>query len=245
MDGDNGLGPVVGAARWKRPLDWPRTAESDLSVCAVAIISVRPRFYVEEAIARDCIGWRISNAPPNMAAFGGRERFLGTNPMAVGIPAGKERPLIFDASSSVVARGKIIVAAQRGMPIPEGWAIDPGGRADHRSASGTRGRGAAVRRTEGLGHLVHHRYSVRGPDRASFALHLNTLENLHAVQNLGQVFAADRTDLVPASRGVRRRMDEILRCSRRAPGAAALPRVLAPGELEFDAEDRNRDRGFR
>ena len=49
-----------------------------------------------------------------MAAFGGRERFLGTNPLAVGIPAGKDRPLIFDASSSVVARGKIIVAVNAG-----------------------------------------------------------------------------------------------------------------------------------
>ncbi len=47
-------------------------------------------YYVEKAIARGCIGLAISNAPPNMAPFGGRTRFLGTNPVAIGIPAGAE-----------------------------------------------------------------------------------------------------------------------------------------------------------
>ena len=56
-----------------------------------------------------------------------KTRFLGTNPVAIGIPAGEEDPLIFDASTSVVARGKIIVAAHTNKPIPEGWAIDPEG----------------------------------------------------------------------------------------------------------------------
>src|SRR4030095_16803616 len=85
-------------------------------------------YYVEKAVARGCIGIAISNAPPNMAPFGGRRRFLGTNPVAIGIPAAEEPPLIFDASTSVVARGKIIVAAHEKQPIPEGWAIDPDGR---------------------------------------------------------------------------------------------------------------------
>ena len=42
-----------------------------------------------------------------------------------------KHPLIFDASTSVVARGKIIVAAHTEKPIPEGWAIDPDGYPDH------------------------------------------------------------------------------------------------------------------
>ena len=78
-------------------------------------------------MSEGCIGVAISNAPPNMAPFGGKTRFLGTNPVAIGIPAGEEDPLIFDASTSVVARGKIIVAAHTKTPIPEGWAIDPEG----------------------------------------------------------------------------------------------------------------------
>ena len=84
-------------------------------------------YYVERAVERGCIGLTISNAPPNMAPFGGKTRFLGTNPLAIGVPAGAEPPLIFDASTSVVARGKIIVAAHAKERIPEGWAVDPDG----------------------------------------------------------------------------------------------------------------------
>lgn len=60
------------------------------------------------------IGCAASNAPPHMAPFGGRARFFGTNPFSIGIPAKEEAPLLFDASTSLVARGKIIVAAQEG-----------------------------------------------------------------------------------------------------------------------------------
>ena len=72
-------------------------------------------FYGQKAIHKGFIGIAASNAPPHMAPFGGRARFLGTNPIAVGLPAGQEPPLLFDASTSVVARGKIIVAAQPGQ----------------------------------------------------------------------------------------------------------------------------------
>src|ERR1035438_6316650 len=202
IDGNNGLGPVVGCRAMDEALDLAERA-------GIGFVGVRrsnhfgsAAFYVKRAIRRGLIGFAISNAPPNMAAFGGRERFLGTNPMAVGIPAGGEEPLIFDASSSVVARGKIIVAAHRGKSIPEGWAIDPEGRptTDARAA-----QAGAVLPFDGpkgsaISFIIHILSGVL--TGASFALHLNTLEDLKTEQNLGQVFAAVRTDLfLPAATG--------------------------------------------
>jgi LDH2 family malate/lactate/ureidoglycolate dehydrogenase len=244
VDGDNGLGPVVGCRAMDEALD---LAES----CGAAFVGVRhsnhfgaAAFYVERALARRRIGVAVSNAPPNMAAFGGRERFLGTNPMAVAIPAGEEPPLVFDASSSVVARGKIIMAAHRNLPIPEGWAIDPEGRPTTNAAAALAGAVLPFGGPKGsaISFIIDILSGVL--TGASFALRLNTLENLGAVQNLGHVFAAYRTDLFLSAEDFSRRMDEILRMLKAAPPAPGVERVLAPGELEFAAEARNRKRGI-
>jgi LDH2 family malate/lactate/ureidoglycolate dehydrogenase len=244
VDGDNGLGPAVCACAMEEAI---RLAEN----CGIGFVGVRnsnhfgaAAFYVEKAIARNCIGCAVSNAPPNMAAFGGRERFLGTNPLAVGIPAGQERPLIFDASSSVVARGKIIVAAQRNLPIPEGWAIDPEGVPTTNAHAAL--AGAVLPFGGPKGSAVSFIIDILSGvlTGASFALHLNTLENLGAVQNLGQVFGAYRTDLFLPAEEFARRMDEILQMLKNSPAARGVERVLAPGELEFDTEDRLRREGI-
>lgn len=244
VDGDNGLGPVVGCRAMDEALN---LAES----CGIGFVGVRhsnhfgaAAYYIERATRRRYIGCAISNAPPNMAAFGGRERFLGTNPIAIGIPAGRERPVLFDASSSVAARGKIIAAAQKNLAIPEGWAIDPQGRptTDAREALA----GAVLPFGGAKGSAISLIIDILSGvlTGAAFALHLNTLENLHAVQNLGQVFAALRTDLFLPAEEFTRRMDEILRLLKASAPAPGVRCVLAPGELEFDTESRNRKLGI-
>jgi LDH2 family malate/lactate/ureidoglycolate dehydrogenase len=244
VDGDNGLGPVVGCRAMDEALHLAET-------CGAGFVGVRhsnhfgaAAFYVERALPRRCIGVAVSNAPPNMAAFGGRERFLGTNPMAVAIPAGEEPPVVFDASSSVVARGKIILAAHRNLPIPEGWAIDPTGRPTTDAAEALAGAVLPFGGPKGsaISFLIDIFSGVL--TGAAFALHLNTLENLGAVQNLGHVFAAYRTDLFLPAEEFARRMDEILRMLKAAAPAPGVERVLAPGELEFAAEARNRKLGI-
>jgi LDH2 family malate/lactate/ureidoglycolate dehydrogenase len=201
-------------------------------------------FYVEKAVRQGFIGCATSNAPPNMAAFGGRERFLGTNPVAIGIPAGEEMPLIFDASTSVAARGKIIAAAQRNTPIPEGWAIDPQGRptTDAQAALA----GAVLPFGGPMGSAISFIVDIMCGvlTGAGFALHLNTLENLKAEQGLGQLFGAFRTDLFLSSAEFGRRMDSGLRMLKAAAAAPGVPRVLAPGEVEAAVECRNRSLGI-
>jgi LDH2 family malate/lactate/ureidoglycolate dehydrogenase len=179
-----------------------------------------------------------------MAAHGGRQRFLGTNPMAIAVPAGEELPVLFDASSSVVARGKIILAAHRNLPIPEGWAIDAEGRPTVDAHAALAGAVLPFGGPKGsaISFLIDILSGVL--TGASFALHLNTLENLGAVQNLGHVFAAYRTDLFLPAGEFARRMDEILRMLKAAPPAPGVERVLAPGEVEFAAEARNRKLGI-
>jgi (2R)-3-sulfolactate dehydrogenase (NADP+) len=62
-----------------------------------------------------------------MPAWGGKRALFGTNPVAAVFPRRSAPPLVIDLSLSAVARGKIMVAARDGKPIPEGWAIDKDG----------------------------------------------------------------------------------------------------------------------
>jgi LDH2 family malate/lactate/ureidoglycolate dehydrogenase len=240
VDGDNGLGPVVGA----------RAMEKAIAVAELAGISfagVRrsnhfgiAAFYVQKAIHKGFIGIAASNAPPHMAPFGGRARFLGTNPIAVGIPAGQEPPLLFDASTSVVARGKIIVAAQEGKAIPADWAIDADGNPTTDANAALAGSVLPFGGAKGsaISFIIDILCGVL--TGSGFALNLHRLEDLGAEQNLGHVFAAVRTDLFISSNDFATRMDEILRMLTSSPAVAATSQLLVPGELERQNEGRNR-----
>lgn len=74
------------------------------------------------------IGIAMGNSPAAMPAWGGRTPLFGTNPIAAVFPRKDADPLVIDLSLSEVARGKIMVAARQGKPIPPGWALDADGK---------------------------------------------------------------------------------------------------------------------
>ena len=82
-----------------------------------------------EALARaGMIGIAMGNAPASIAPWGGKKPLFGTNPIAFGCPREGHDPIVVDLSLSRVARGKVMLAAQRGQPIPDNWALDTEGR---------------------------------------------------------------------------------------------------------------------
>ncbi|NMJ41164.1 Ldh family oxidoreductase [Roseomonas sp. JC162] len=70
----------------------------------------------------------FTNSPAAMPVPGGRRPLMGTNPVAAAFPRRGAPPIVIDMALSEVARGKIMVAAKEGRPIPEGWALDAEGR---------------------------------------------------------------------------------------------------------------------
>lgn len=240
MDGDNGLGSVVGSRAMEKAIALASTA-------GIGFVGVRrtnhfgiASFYVQKALQQGFIGCAASNAPPHMAPFGGRARFLGTNPFSVGIPANQEAPLLFDASTSVVARGKIIVAAQEGKSIPSGWAIDQQGNPTTDAKAALAGSVLPFGGPKGsaISFIIDILCGVL--TGSAFALHLKTLENLEAEQNLGHIFMAMRTDLFMTTDEFAVRMDEIVRMLKSSLPAPDVERVLAPGEIERQNEAKNR-----
>jgi LDH2 family malate/lactate/ureidoglycolate dehydrogenase len=124
VDGDNGMGHLV------------MTFASDLAVelaraSGVGWVGVRRSnhsgagsTYATMPVAHGMVGIYTAVSSSNfMAPWGGAEPLLGTNPIAVGIPAGNEPPVVLDIATSVVSNGQIRTYANAGKPMPEGWVI--------------------------------------------------------------------------------------------------------------------------
>ncbi|MFQ5971235.1 MAG: Ldh family oxidoreductase [Alphaproteobacteria bacterium] len=84
--------------------------------------------HVERLAERGLVGLIFGNSPAGIAPWGGARPLFGTNPIAFACPLPDLPPLVVDVSLSKQARGKVMIAAREGRPIPEGWAIDSGGR---------------------------------------------------------------------------------------------------------------------
>ncbi|HSH06130.1 MAG TPA: Ldh family oxidoreductase [Burkholderiales bacterium] len=74
------------------------------------------------------VGFAFTNSPAAIPAWGGRKALFGTDPVAAIFPRASADPLVIDLALTTVIRGKIMLAAQRGERIPEGWALDRDGK---------------------------------------------------------------------------------------------------------------------
>lgn len=84
--------------------------------------------YYARMIAREhLLGVSMTNTEAIMIPTNGRQALLGTNPIAVGMPA-EPYPFLFDAATTVVPRGKVEVYAKKGLEIPADWAMDSEGK---------------------------------------------------------------------------------------------------------------------
>lgn len=83
--------------------------------------------HVERLAEQGLVAMAFANTPDAMAPWGGKRRLFGTNPIAFAAPQRDTPPVVVDLALSQVARGKILNAAQKDEPIPEGWATDADG----------------------------------------------------------------------------------------------------------------------
>lgn len=129
IDGDNGLGHLV----MRRAAD---VAIQKSKATGVGWVGVRnsnhagaASVYASIPLTHDMIGIYIPVGNANhVPPWGGAEKLLSTNPLAVAIPALSRPPIVLDMATTVTAFGKIKVAAQAGLEMPEGWMIDRQGR---------------------------------------------------------------------------------------------------------------------
>jgi L-2-hydroxycarboxylate dehydrogenase (NAD+) len=128
VDGDNGLGLVVGPKANEIAMDKADQHGSGwVSVCNTNHFGFAG-YYPLKAVERNLIGWAMTNSTKLVAPLWGAERMLGTNPIAIAFPGCKEPPIVIDMATSAVAYGKVEMALRKKQAVPEGWIVDKEGR---------------------------------------------------------------------------------------------------------------------
>jgi L-2-hydroxycarboxylate dehydrogenase (NAD+) len=202
----------------------------------IAMVGVRDNnhigmlgYYAEQAARAGFVAMISTTTEAFVHPFGGSDRLLGTNPIAIGIPALPE-PFVLDFSTSATAIGKIIDAAQRGAAIPDNWAVDPDGDpttdAERALAGAINPFGGA--KGYGLGLAVALLAGVMLDTAANPEVH-GTLD-IEFAANKGDLFIAVDPRVVPGGSAFEDRSGaflEQIRTSRPEPGS---DHVLVPGD---------------
>ena len=256
VDGDNGLGLVVGPQANRIAMDLAEKSGSGwVSVANTNHFGIAA-YYVLEALKRDLIGWAMTNSTKLVAPLWGAERMLGTNPIAIAFPGKEEPPIVIDLATSATAYGKIEIARRRREPIPEGWAIDGEGRGtknpDEMIAGGAmlplgsdRERGG--HKGYALAMMVDILCCVLsganwGPFAPPFALR-QEIPKRSVGKGIGHFFGAMRIDGFIDADEFKRQIDEYIRVFRATKPAPGTNGPLIPGDPEREAEQARRKDG--
>ncbi len=129
VNGDDAMGHLV--MRYATDLAIDKAAQRDVGWVGVQHSNHAgpAALYAKMPMRRDMIGIYVAVGSANhLLPWGGTEMLLSTNPIAVGIPAAEEPPIVLDMATTVAAYGKVKTAAQRGEQMPEGWMMDKFGK---------------------------------------------------------------------------------------------------------------------
>lgn len=148
-------------------------------------------YYVKKATDNKVIGFCMSNSPSAMPAWNGKNKILGTNPFAIGIPGYKKPPIIIDMATSKVAKSKINEARKSGVNIPNDWALDINGNPTTNPAKAI--EGMILPMAEHKGYSISLAIDIIA-GLLSGAGYLNGVNRFYSVNNdcmnVGQMFVA-------------------------------------------------------
>lgn len=245
VDGDNGMGFVASDVAMTTACD----LASDMGI-GMAGVHRSTHFgmgacYALRAIERGYIAMIFTNSSPAIPMWGGRTTFLGASPIAAGIPGGKHPPFVMDMAMTVIARGKIRLAAMKGDPIPEGLALDVDGNPTTDAARAFEGVCLPFGGVKGsvLATLMDLMSGVF--TGANFGGDVKSLYFDHSEpQNVGHLFFAIKPDLFLSLTDFGARMDEFYSRIKALPRAAGVDEIMLPGEPEQRREDQRRRDGI-
>ncbi len=146
--------------------------------------------YVERIATSGYIGMAFSSSEALVHPHGGAEAMLGTNPVAVAVPARDGEPFVLDLATSIVSMGKVHDYALRGKLLEAGWALDAEGNPTTDAESAKLGSLAPFGGAKGYGLGLAFELLVATIAGADFAPEVRgTLDDSHPA-NKGDVFIA-------------------------------------------------------
>ncbi|MFC1898764.1 Ldh family oxidoreductase [Chloroflexota bacterium] len=144
MDGDSGLGFVVGYRAMEDAIKRAKDTGAGFVAVRNSTHFGAGAYYAMMALEHNMIGFSATNTGAGVVAPGASSGAVGTNPLAVAIPAGNKPDFVLDMATSVVAAGKLELARMKGEMIPEGWAIDKDGNPITDPTKRVRGEGGML-----------------------------------------------------------------------------------------------------
>jgi LDH2 family malate/lactate/ureidoglycolate dehydrogenase len=239
VDGERGLGPVVAMAALDTII--PRAREDGIAIAAIRNTNHLGAlaYYAEDVATKGltCIALTISEALVH--PYGGRKAMIGTNPIAIGVPA-SPHPMVLDMATGLVSMGKIHDHANRGAPIPLGWALDENG--DPTTDAAAAKKGAIAPFGGAKGYALGIAFEVLVASLAASAIGTDVKGTLDStnVSNKGDLFIVIAP---PHAEGAKMLVSEYLDNIRNAAPADPEHPVLAPGDRAHKVRAQSEKRG--
>ncbi len=248
VNGDNGMGHLVMKRAAEIAIEKARLTGIGWVNAQFSNHAGPASLYATMPLAHDMIGlyFAVGNAN-HLPPWGGLDMLLSTNPIAVAIPAGDEKPIVLDMATTVAAYGKVKTKALRGETMPEGWMIDREGkpltdpkRADEGMLLPLGGMEAGYK-GYGLAMVI----GLLAGTLGGAAMGRDVIDFNHdddSVTNTGQAIAAINISAFGELAVFKARVDALVRdfhASSRMPG---VDRILVPGERSQETRtERSRD----
>ncbi len=254
IDADAGLGQPVSY----RAMQLAITKAREHSVGFVAVRNSNhfgiAGFYAMMALAEDMIGICTTNTEVIVVPTFARNAMLGTNPIAIAVPAGDEPPFVLDMSTATVTRGKLEVYARLEKPIPINWATDEKGIATDNPARvlqniAKRGGGGLLplggsleesggHKGYGMALAVEIFSAVISGARYANLVYPKDKEGNPLPSGIGHFFGAMRIDAFRPKNEFKRDMDDLIGRLKTAPKVEGAERIYIHGEKEFESAER-------
>jgi len=217
-------------------------------------------YYAMMALTEDMIGICTTNTEVIVVPTFARNAMLGTNPIAIAVPSGKERPFVLDMATSTVPRGKLETYSREEKPIPLNWATDERGVATDdpvrvlqniakRGGGGLLPLGGASEESGGhkgygMAFAVEIFSAVLSGALYANRVYPKTEEGKPLPSGIGHFFGAMRIDGFRPRDEFKRDMDDLIHRLKDAPKAAGADRIYIHGEKEFEQAERLKNLGI-
>lgn len=246
VEGNNNLGVVVGNKALNLALEKAKSK-------GLAIVGVRGSnhfgtcaYYVKQALEQDIILIAMTNASQTMSPTGGIRPFIGTNPFGVGFPTKKSIPYILDMAPSVVAKGKIMVAAKKNEEIPHGWAVDKYGKSTTNPHEALNGSVSPIGGPKGYGLSMFVDILSGVLTGAGFGQYINNMyENFEEPQHVGHFFIAINIENFMPVNMFKDRLDLYISDIKSEPTVEGVDEILIPGEIEYRLSEEQKKNGIK
>ena len=257
VDGDSGLGLVVAPYAMQVAINKAKAVGSGwISVQNSNHFGIAGQ-YAMMALPEDMIGIAMTNASALVAPTFSKERMLGTNPIAVAVPAGNEPPFVADFATTTAANGKLEILQRKNKPVPNGWVQNSEG-GESNDAHELKNGGALLPLGSDREHSSHKGYMLGsivdifsgvlsganfGPWVPPFPAYVPMPENLPG-KGIGHFFGAMRIDAFRSAEAFKSDMDLWIQRFRNAKPADGFEKVIVPGDPEREIEADRRKNGI-